>query len=38
LSFYWAHFVAPFLIGDAIKAVIAALIVSGAWSALRRGA
>lgn len=38
LGFYWAHFVAPFLIGDAIKAVIAALIVSGAWAALRRGA
>lgn len=38
LGFYWAHFVAPFLIGDAIKAVIAALLVSGAWAALRRGA
>jgi len=38
LGFYWTHFVAPFLIGDAIKAVLAALIVSGAWSALSRKA
>lgn len=35
LGFYAAHFVAPFLIGDVIKAVIAALVVSGAWAALR---
>ncbi|QBX99813.1 biotin transporter BioY [Rhodophyticola sp. CCM32] len=32
----WAGFVAPFLIGDAIKAVLAALIVTGAWKALAR--
>lgn len=32
----WAWFVAPFLIGDAVKAVIAALIVSGAWKTLRK--
>lgn len=38
IGFYWAHFVAPFLIGDAIKAVLAALIVTGAWSALARKA
>jgi biotin transport system substrate-specific component len=38
LGFYWAHFVAPFLIGDAIKAVVAALIVTGAWSMLSRKA
>lgn len=38
LGFYAAHFVAPFLIGDVIKAVIAALVVSGAWAALRRKA
>jgi biotin transport system substrate-specific component len=38
LGFYWTHFVAPFLIGDAIKAVLAALIVNGAWSALSRKA
>lgn len=30
----WAGFVAPFLLGDAIKAVLAALIVSGMWKAL----
>ena len=38
LGFYAAHFVVPFLIGDVIKAVIAALVVSGAWAALRRKA
>ena len=32
----WAGFVAPFLLGDAIKAVLAALIVTGAWAALSR--
>jgi biotin transport system substrate-specific component len=37
-GFYWAHFVAPFLLGDALKAVIAALVVTGAWAALRRRA
>lgn len=35
----WAWFMAPFLIGDAVKAVIAALIVTGGMAALtaRRG-
>ena len=35
----WAGFMAPFLIGDAVKAVLAALVVSGgwAWVAKRRG-
>jgi biotin transport system substrate-specific component len=33
-GFYWTWFVAPFLIGDAVKAVIAALVVTGAWKAL----
>ncbi|MGP1358277.1 biotin transporter BioY [Roseicyclus sp.] len=32
----WAGFAAPFLLGDAVKAVIAALVVTGAWKALRR--
>lgn len=32
----WAGFIAPFLLGDAIKAVIAALIVTGAWAVLSR--
>lgn len=31
----WAGFVAPFLIGDAVKSLLAALIVSGGWAALR---
>lgn len=35
-SFYWTWFIAPFLIGDVVKAVIAALLVSGAWSALSK--
>lgn len=34
LSFYWAYFVAPFLLGDVLKAGLAALVVSGAWRAL----
>jgi biotin transport system substrate-specific component len=37
-GFYWSAFVAPFLIGDALKAVIAALVVTGAWSVLQRRA
>lgn len=35
-SYYWAYFMAPFLIGDAVKAVIAALVVTGGWKALRK--
>lgn len=34
-SYYWAYFVAPFLIGDAVKSVIAALIVGGGLAALK---
>jgi biotin transport system substrate-specific component len=30
----WAHWMAPFLIGDAVKAVIAAMVVWGGWTAL----
>ena len=30
----WAGWVSPFLIGDALKAVIAALVVAGGWKAL----
>lgn len=35
----WAGWMAPFLLGDVIKAVIAAMVVWGGWSALklRRG-
>ncbi len=35
-SALWSGWMAPFLLGDALKAVIAALIVTGAWAALRR--
>ncbi len=34
-AYYLAHFIAPFLIGDAVKAVIAALLVTGAYRALQ---
>lgn len=37
-GFYWTHFIGPFLLGDALKAVIAALVVTGAWAALTRRA
>ncbi len=30
----WAGFIAPFLLGDAIKAVLAALMIAGGWKAL----
>ena len=30
----WAHWMVPFLIGDAVKAVIAAMVVWGGWTAL----
>ena len=32
----WASWTAPFLLGDAVKAVIAALIVTGAFAAMKR--
>lgn len=31
----WSGWMAPFLIGDAVKAVLAAMIVSGAWAIIR---
>lgn len=34
LSMIWAYYMSPFLIGDTVKAVIAALVVTGAWKAL----
>ena len=37
-AYYWTWFVAPFLVGDALKAVVAALVVTGAWAALRKRA
>lgn len=39
LASVWTWYMAPFLLGDAVKAVLAALVVSGGWAALRsRGA
>jgi biotin transport system substrate-specific component len=35
-AYYWPYFVAPFLLGDALKAVLAAVIVSGIWSVWAR--
>lgn len=32
----WTWYMAPFLMGDAIKAVLAALIVTGGWAVLKR--
>ncbi|PYG27552.1 biotin transporter BioY [Pelagimonas varians] len=31
-AYYWAYFMKPFLIGDAVKSVLAALIMAGGWS------
>lgn len=31
----WQYYMAPFLLGDAVKAVIAALVVTGGWAALK---
>ena len=35
----WLHWMSPFLAGDAVKAVIAALVVTGGWAVMkaRRG-
>ncbi|MFN0116241.1 MAG: biotin transporter BioY [Paracoccaceae bacterium] len=35
LAMVWQYYVGPFLIGDAVKAVIAALVVAGGWAALK---
>lgn len=32
----WTWYMSPFLIGDAVKALLAALLVTGGWSVLRR--
>lgn len=31
-AYYWAYFIKPFLIGDAVKAVLAGLVMAGGWS------
>lgn len=36
VSYYWAYFMKPFMIGDAVKAVLAALIVTGGWKVLSK--
>jgi len=32
----WLHWMSPFLVGDAVKAVLAALVVTGGWAVLRK--
>jgi biotin transport system substrate-specific component len=34
-SMIWQYYMAPFLMGDAVKAVIAALVVAGGWAAIK---
>lgn len=34
-SSIWTYWVSPFLLGDALKAVLAALVITGGWAALR---
>jgi len=34
----WQYWMSPFLAGDALKAVVAALVVTGAWAAMGRKA
>jgi biotin transport system substrate-specific component len=31
----WQYYMAPFLMGDVVKAVVAALIVTGGWAVLK---
>jgi len=31
----WLHWMSPFLVGDAVKAIIAALVVSGGWAVMK---
>ncbi|ABD54621.1 biotin transporter BioY [Jannaschia sp. CCS1] len=35
-GYYWTYFISNFVIGDSVKAVIAALIVTGGWAVLAR--
>ena len=35
LSMIWEYYMSPFLIGDTVKAVLAALVVTGSWAALK---
>ncbi len=36
LDVLWLHWMSPFLVGDAVKAVLAALVVTGGWAASSR--
>lgn len=36
VGYYWTYFMSSFLLGDAVKSVIAALVVTGGWAALSR--
>ena len=38
MAMIWQYYMSPFLIGDAVKAVLAALVVAGGWSVLNRRA
>ncbi len=35
LGMVWQYYMAPFLMGDVVKAVVAALIVTGGWAVLK---
>lgn len=35
LDVLWLHWMSPFLAGDAVKAVLAALVVTGGWAVMR---
>ena len=35
LAMVWQYYVAPFLVGDAVKSALAALVVMGGWTALK---
>jgi biotin transport system substrate-specific component len=36
LTSVWTYYMAPFLIGDAVKSVIAAMVVAGGWAVVSR--
>ena len=38
MAMIWQYYMSPFLIGDAVKAVLGALVVAGGWSVLNRRA
>ena len=34
-DYYWPYFIKNFLIGDAVKAILAAMIITGGWAVLK---